>query len=90
MQRILRLLLVLREEWCFILPNKCIQKRCLGCPGALVRIVLKQSLKPCYALRFCAEDPVGDFGEGVRKAYTRYVSNTKCIVDIKLYYSRQT
>lgn len=32
-----------------------------------------------------AEDPVGNFGEGVRKAYMQYVSNTKCVVDIKLY-----
>ena len=34
-----------------------------------------------------AEDPVGDFGEGVRKAYMQYVSNTKSIVDIKLYHN---
>lgn len=32
-----------------------------------------------------AEDPVGNWGEGVRKAYLKYVENTKCIVDIRLY-----
>lgn len=32
-----------------------------------------------------AEDPVGNWGEGVRKAYVKYVENTKCMVDIRLY-----
>ena len=36
---------------------------------------------------FCAgaEDPVGAWGEGVRKAYMIYTENTPCNVDIKLY-----
>lgn len=36
---------------------------------------------------FCAgaEDPVGNWGEGVRKAYMVYSENTRCNVDIKLY-----
>lgn len=33
-----------------------------------------------------AEDPVGNYGEGVRKAFIVYSENTKCDVDIKLYY----
>ena len=32
-----------------------------------------------------AEDPVGNWGEGVRKAYLVYLENTKCAVDIRLY-----
>lgn len=32
-----------------------------------------------------AEDPVGAWGEGVRKAYMAYVENSPCSVDIKLY-----
>lgn len=32
-----------------------------------------------------ADDPVGDFGEGVRKAYIKYKENTECKTDIKLY-----
>ena len=32
-----------------------------------------------------AEDPVGNWGEGVRKAYMVYLENTKCKVDIRLY-----
>lgn len=32
-----------------------------------------------------AEDPVGNWGEGVRKAYMIYKENTACNVDIKLY-----
>ncbi|MBR0307749.1 MAG: alpha/beta hydrolase [Mogibacterium sp.] len=32
-----------------------------------------------------AEDPVGSWGEGVRKAYVAYTENTSCKVDIKLY-----
>ncbi len=37
---------------------------------------------------FCsgAEDPVGGWGEGVRKAYMVYTENTECDTDIKLYY----
>ena len=36
---------------------------------------------------FCAgaEDPVGNWGEGVRKAYMVYTENTPCEVSIKLY-----
>jgi alpha-beta hydrolase superfamily lysophospholipase len=36
---------------------------------------------------FCAgaEDPVGNWGEGVRKAYMVYTENTPCDVSIKLY-----
>ncbi len=36
---------------------------------------------------FCsgAEDPVGNYGEGVRKAFQVYTENTECQVDIKLY-----
>lgn len=47
-----------------------------------------RTISPNLAMLFVsgAEDPVGDFGEGVRKAYMQYVSNTKCIVDIKLYH----
>ena len=47
-----------------------------------------KTISPNLAMLFVsgAEDPVGDFGEGVRKAYMQYVSKTKCIVDIKLYY----
>jgi len=33
-----------------------------------------------------AEDPVGNWGEGVRKAYMVYTENTPCKVDIKLYH----
>ncbi len=33
-----------------------------------------------------AEDPVGDFGKALEKHIYYYVSNTKCIVDIKPYY----
>jgi alpha-beta hydrolase superfamily lysophospholipase len=32
-----------------------------------------------------AEDPVGNWGEGVRKAYMVYTENTDCSVDIRLY-----
>ena len=32
-----------------------------------------------------AEDPVGNWGEGVRKAYQVYVENSPCRVDIRLY-----
>lgn len=32
-----------------------------------------------------AEDPVGGWGEGVRKAFIAYQENTKCQIDIKLY-----
>lgn len=32
-----------------------------------------------------AEDPVGGWGEGVRKAFVAYSENTECQVDIKLY-----
>ena len=32
-----------------------------------------------------AEDPVGNWGEGVRKAYMVYSENTNCKVDIRLY-----
>ena len=32
-----------------------------------------------------AEDPVGNWGEGVRKAYMVYTENTDCNVDIRLY-----
>ncbi len=32
-----------------------------------------------------AEDPVGSWGEGVRKAFVAYQENTECQVDIKLY-----
>ena len=32
-----------------------------------------------------SEDPVGNWGEGVRKAYMVYAENTKCKVDIRLY-----
>ena len=32
-----------------------------------------------------AEDPVGNWGEGVRKAYMVYSENTSCEVSIKLY-----
>lgn len=32
-----------------------------------------------------AEDPVGNYGEGVRKAFMAYKENTKCQMDIKLY-----
>ena len=32
-----------------------------------------------------AEDPVGNWGEGVRKAYQVYVENSPCTVDIRLY-----
>ncbi len=32
-----------------------------------------------------AEDPVGNWGEGVRKAYMVYTENTDCDVDIRLY-----
>lgn len=32
-----------------------------------------------------AEDPVGGWGEGVRKAYMKYIENSKCKVDIRLY-----
>ncbi len=32
-----------------------------------------------------AEDPVGNWGEGVRKAYMIYSENTPCSIDIKLY-----
>lgn len=32
-----------------------------------------------------AEDPVGNWGEGVRKAFMVYTDNTKCDVQIKLY-----
>lgn len=32
-----------------------------------------------------AEDPVGNWGEGVRKAYQVYVENSPCAVDIRLY-----
>ena len=32
-----------------------------------------------------AEDPVGNWGEGVRKAYMVYTENTDCRVDIRLY-----
>lgn len=36
---------------------------------------------------FCAgaEDPVGSWGEGVRKAFMVYTENTPCVVSIKLY-----
>lgn len=33
-----------------------------------------------------AEDPVGGWGEGVRKAFMIYTDNTKCDVSIKLYH----
>ena len=32
-----------------------------------------------------AEDPVGSWGEGVRKAYMAYLDNSPCTVDIRLY-----
>ena len=32
-----------------------------------------------------ADDPVGNWGEGVRKAYIVYSENTDCDVSIKLY-----
>lgn len=32
-----------------------------------------------------AEDPVGNWGEGVRKAYLAYLENSPCTVDIRLY-----
>lgn len=32
-----------------------------------------------------AEDPVGGYGDGVRKAYMVYLENSKADVDIKLY-----
>jgi len=32
-----------------------------------------------------AEDPVGNWGEGVRKAYMAYLENSPCKVDIRLY-----
>ena len=32
-----------------------------------------------------AEDPVGNWGEGVRKAFMVYSDNTECDVDIRLY-----
>ena len=32
-----------------------------------------------------AEDPVGNWGEGVRKAFMVYTENTECKVDIRLY-----
>ena len=32
-----------------------------------------------------AEDPVGNWGEGVRKTYMAYVENSPCAVDIRLY-----
>lgn len=32
-----------------------------------------------------AEDPVGDWGEGVRKVWEMYDKNTKCTLDLKLY-----
>ncbi|MBQ1407175.1 MAG: alpha/beta hydrolase [Eubacterium sp.] len=32
-----------------------------------------------------AEDPVGNWGKGVQKAYMVYLENTKCAVDIRLY-----
>ena len=32
-----------------------------------------------------AEDPVGNWGEGVRKAYMVYLENSPCKVDIRLY-----
>lgn len=32
-----------------------------------------------------AEDPIGNFGEGVRKTYMEYSENTPCALDIRLY-----
>ena len=32
-----------------------------------------------------AEDPVGNWGEGVRKAFMTYTGNTECRIDIRLY-----
>jgi alpha-beta hydrolase superfamily lysophospholipase len=32
-----------------------------------------------------ADDPVGDFGNGVKKAYQEYCANTRCDIDIRLY-----
>ena len=44
-------------------------------------------LNPEMPILFCsgAEDPVGNYGEAVRKAFTVYSENTKCQIDIKLY-----
>lgn len=46
-----------------------------------------QKLPAGLPIHFCAgaEDPVGSWGEGVRKAYTVYTDNTECEVSIKLY-----
>lgn len=47
-----------------------------------------KNLPPGMPILFCsgAEDPVGGWGEGVRKAYMVYTENTECDTDIKLYY----
>ena len=76
------------EEWCsFIFTVNAYKEMFKG----VLRCIDKdraKTISPNLAMLFVsgAEDPVGDFGEGVRKAYMQYVSNTKCIVDIKLYY----
>lgn len=76
------------EEWCsFIFTVNAYNEMFKG----VLRCIDKdraKTISPNLAMLFVsgAEDPVGDFGEGVRKAYMQYVSNTKCIVDIKLYY----
>jgi len=76
------------EEWCsFIFTVNAYKEMFKG----VLRCIDKdraKTISPNLAMLFVsgAEDPVGDFGEGVRKAYMQYVINTKCIVDIKLYY----
>ena len=46
-----------------------------------------QTINPQMPILFCAgaEDPVGNYGEAVRKAFQVYKDNTGCQVDIKIY-----
>ena len=46
-----------------------------------------QKLPAGLPILFCAgaEDPVGNYGEGVRKAFQEYVKNTECDVQLKIY-----
>lgn len=75
------------EEWCsFVFTVNAYIEMFNGIAKCECNARIK-TVSPNLAMLFVsgAEDPVGDFGEGVRKAYMQYVSNTKCVVDIKLY-----
>ena len=75
------------EEWCsFIFTVSAYNEMFKGILKSIDKNRTK-TISPNLAMLFVsgADDPVGDFGEGVRKAYMQYISNTKCIVDIKLY-----